>query len=132
MAETDVVLSSGRTKRQYRGDFIVVGVVNADDGGAVTARVEYAPAPKTGIGLFVVAVEMLRRLVETGVVGPHVEAAKAALAAVDALDPTKLCPYCGRRPRKDSEKAIWTQDHVLLACERCRENLSRKQQGRLA
>jgi len=125
MAEIKVSMRSGRSEWSATGEFAVAGVANTGADGSVTARLQMKPSPRTGFGLFLLLVEGLRKLAQMDSKASYVQAAQAALAAIDASDPSKKCPFCGRRPRKDSKSAVWTADHVLLACERCKDQLKR-------
>lgn len=128
-----VTLKERHSERVYEGDFAAVVTVTASADGSAAARVSFAPSSiQTGLGLFVGAVELLQALVASSAQGPHVEAAKAALQVIDDNDPAKTCPFCGRKPRKDSDKAVWTQDHVLVACERCVLKLDRDELAKAA
>jgi len=128
MSSVKVTLKDRRTERSYEGDFVTAVTVSNNPDGEVSARVVFSPTEvKTGLGLFVAGVEILQTLVNLGVEGPHVEAAKLALQAIDDNDPSKTCPFCHRKPRKDSDKAVWTKDHVLVACERCVIKMSREE-----
>jgi len=123
-----ITLKERRGERTYSGDFVAAVAVSTDEDGGVSARLVHAPAVvETGMGFFVGAVELLQAVAAGNFDGHHVEAAKKALEAIDDMDPAKLCPFCNRKPRKDSDKAVWTQDHVLVACERCVVKMSRQE-----
>jgi|GEM_PF-3232836 len=121
-----ITIEDRNSSRSYEGDFVAAVLVSTDDQSGMTARVVHSPlVVETGMGFFVGGVEFLQMVAGCGADGPHVDAARKALEVIDENDPTKQCPLCGRRPRKDSDKALWTPEHVLVACERCTAKMSR-------
>lgn len=117
-----ITLTDGKTQRSYEGDLGVAGIITLDKTGHLTARVETLPNPRNSFELLVIAVECLHKIVAMNDQTPAHNAAKAALQVIDDMDPTKHCPFCGRKPRKDGHYKI-SEDGVVEACERCLKKL---------